>query len=68
MRSLAVSPCGKYLASGDESHNLVIWNTNTSKIVRKYKLCNAVIDNLAWNPKTTSCILAACNENIVYII
>ena len=68
VRSLAVSPCGKYLASGDMDHNLVIWNTTTSKIVRKYRLENAVIDCIAWNPKTSGCLLAACNEQNVYVL
>lgn len=62
VRALSVSPCGKFLASGDIDHNLVIWNTSTSKIIRKYKLQNAVIDCITWNPKTTSCMLAVANE------
>ena len=44
VRSIAVSPNGLYLASGDDDHNLVIWNTRTGKIVRQYKLPNKVID------------------------
>ena len=44
VRALAISPNGLYLASGDEEHNLVIWHTRTSKIVRKYKLPNRVVD------------------------
>lgn len=38
VRSISVSPCGQYLASGDEESNLVIWHILTSRIMRKYKL------------------------------
>jgi lipopolysaccharide/colanic/teichoic acid biosynthesis glycosyltransferase len=38
VRSISVSPCGTYLASGDEDSNLVIWHVQTSRILRKYKL------------------------------
>lgn len=44
VRAIALSPNGLFLASGDEDHNLVIWNTRTSKILRKYKLPNKVVD------------------------
>jgi ribosome biogenesis protein ERB1 len=46
VRTIAVSPNGAWLASGDEDFNLVIWNVRTSKIVRKYKLANKVVDRI----------------------
>lgn len=46
VRTIAVSPNGAFLASGDEDSNVVIWCVRTSKIVRKYKLCNKVIDKI----------------------
>ena len=68
MRALSISPNGLYLASGDEDHNVVIWHTRTSKIVRSYKLPNKVVDCLEWNPDPTLCILAAANEENVHLI
>lgn len=44
VRAISVSPCGTYLASGDEDSNLVIWHVQTGRIMRKYKLENKVID------------------------
>ena len=44
VRCIAVSPCGKFLASGDEDHNLVIWDVQTTRILRKYKLEHKIID------------------------
>ena len=34
VRTIAVSPNGLFLASGDEEHNLAIWNTRSGKIMR----------------------------------
>jgi ribosome biogenesis protein ERB1 len=67
VRSISVSPCGKYLASGDEDHNLVVWDIKTTRILRKYKLENKVIDCVEWCPSKTNSLLAACNEELVYI-
>ena len=50
VRSISVSPCGKFLASGDEESNVVIWDIKTTRILRKYKLKNPVIDCLEWCP------------------
>jgi ribosome biogenesis protein ERB1 len=68
VRSISVSPCGTYLASGDEDANLVIWHVQTSRIVRKYKLDNKVIDCVEWCPSKDRCLLTATNEEIVYVI
>ena len=67
VRTISISPNGLYLASGDESGNVVIWNTRTSKIMRKYSLPHKVIDNVAWCPSTESCLLLAANEDNVHV-
>jgi ribosome biogenesis protein ERB1 len=68
VRSLAVSPNGLYLASGDEDHNLVIWHTRTSKMMRHYTFPNKVVDCIQWNPDPTLCLLIVANEENVVII
>ena len=68
VRSISISPCGKYLASGDEDHNLVIWQITAARIIRKYKLQYPVIDCIEWCPSPTNCLLSASNDELVYII
>lgn len=68
VRTIAVSPNGQWLASGDEDSNLVIWNVRTSKIVRKYKLPNKVVDKVTWCPNEAYCILAVANEETVHLV
>ena len=68
VRSISVSPCGTYLASGDEDSNLVIWHVQTSRILRKYKLDNKVVDCVEWCPSKDRCIITATNEELVYVI
>lgn len=67
VRSISISPCGKFLASGDEDHNLVVWEIGSARILKKYKLENKVVDCVAWSPSTTHCILAATSEELVYL-
>ena len=68
VRSISVSPCGTYLASGDEDGNVVVWHVQTTRILRKYKLENKVIDCVEWCPNKDRCILTASNEEHVYVI
>jgi len=63
VRSMAVSHCGNFLASGDVEGNLAIWQVSTTRILHKYKLQNAVIDCVSWNPHYP--ILAVANEEKV---
>lgn len=66
VRTISVSPCGDYLASGDEDGNLVVWQVASTRIVRRYKLENKVIDCVEWAPVRG--VLAVCNEELVYVI
>ena len=68
VRAIAVSPNGQWLASGDEDSNLVIWSVITSKVVRKYKLPNKVVDKIMWNPVEDVNILAVANEETVHLV
>jgi ribosome biogenesis protein ERB1 len=68
VKSISISPCGLYLASGDEDGNLVIWHIQTTRIMRKYKLDNKAVDCVEWCPSKERCILSAVNEEFVYLI
>lgn len=68
VRSISVSHCGRYLASGDEDHNVVVWDIKSSRVLRKYKFPNAVIDCLEWCPSESKSLLAVVNEEFVYVI
>lgn len=68
VRAIAVSPNGAFLATGDEDSNVVIWCVRTSKIVRKYKMSNKVIDKIQWCPNASFSILAVANEEKVHLI
>ena len=62
VRTIAISPNGLFLASGDEQHNLIIWCTRTTKILRKYELNHKVIDCIEWCPNVDYNMLAVTNE------
>jgi len=47
---------------------LIVWHVETTRIMRKYKLDNKIIDCVEWNPNKERCILTATNEEIVYVI
>jgi ribosome biogenesis protein ERB1 len=68
VRSISVSPCGNYLASGDESGFVVVWDVRTTRILRKYTLDNKIIDCVEWCPIQDRCLLGVCNEENVYMI
>lgn len=68
VRSISVSQCGRYLASGDEENNVVVWDNNSTRILRKYKLENSVTDCVEWCTSNNNSLLAAVNEEFVYVI
>ena len=67
VRSISISPCGRYLASGDEDSNVVVWDLRNTKILLKYKTENKIIDCIEWSTSKTHCILAVANEEFVYL-
>lgn len=68
VRSISVSPCGDFLASGDEEGNVVVWHVPTTRILRTYKLQNQIIDCVEWCPNKDKCVLAVVNEENVCLI
>ena len=67
VRSISISPCGRFLASGDEDHNVVVWDIKTSKILCKYKTENKIIDCIEWSTSKTHCFLSVANEEHVVL-
>ena len=67
VRSISVSPCGRYLASGDEDGNVFLWDVQTGRIRQKYKF-EGIIDCLRFNPSVTMLVLAVVNLNHLYIL
>ena len=68
VRSISISGCGRYLASGDEDHTVVVWEIKSSRILKKYKVENKVVDCVEWSPAGFPLLLAVTNEELVYII
>jgi ribosome biogenesis protein ERB1 len=67
VRTMSVSPCGKYLASGDEQGNVFLWDVQTGRVKHKYKF-EGIIDCVRFNPNKSVLVLAIVNLNHVYII
>ncbi|CAI2358858.1 unnamed protein product [Moneuplotes crassus] len=67
VRSLTVSPCGKYLASGDDQGNVFLWDVKTGRIRHKYKF-EGIVDCVRFNPNKSVLILSVVNHNHVYMI
>jgi len=67
VRSISVSPCGRYLASGDEAGNVFLWDVQTGRIKQKYKF-EGVVDCVRFNPNNNVKVLAIVNLNHVYIL
>ena len=68
LTSISVDPSGSYLASGDESGVLIIWNVYTGRLIREYKFEQSVQD-VQWNKNKDIQLLAATTEddNVVLI-
>jgi len=67
VRSISVSPCGQYLASCDVSGNVIVWQVETTRIIKKYRTDKDVIDCVAWSPEAEHCVLTVCNEDELLI-
>jgi ribosome biogenesis protein ERB1 len=67
VRCISVSPCGKYLASGDEAGNVFLWDVKTGRIRHKYQF-EGIIDCVRFNPNPNVLVLAIVNLNHLYIV
>jgi ribosome biogenesis protein ERB1 len=49
IRSISVSPCGEWLASGSEDRSLCIWEVETGRLFKKFEFDDTV-KKVSWNP------------------
>lgn len=67
VRSISVSPCGEFLATGNEDGDLIVYQVRTGRIKQQYKL-DGVIDCVQWNPNRDMPCLAVVQEMELRII
>ena len=67
IRSISVSPCGRYLASGDEAGNVILWDVQTGRIRQRYTF-EGIIDCVRFNPNKNVLALAVVTLKKVYIL
>lgn len=67
VRSMSVSPCGKYLASGDDEGNVFCWDVQTGRVKSKYKF-EGIVDCVRFNPNISVLVLSVVNHNHVYML
>ncbi|KXT04318.1 hypothetical protein AC578_7978 [Pseudocercospora eumusae] len=69
VRTVAVSPTGIYIASGGDDGTVRIWSSEDHRQVLRVKLSSSdPINVVAWRPGQSSCILAACCGDTIYLI
>eukprot|EP01022_Parablepharisma_sp_SALTPOND_P036115 TRINITY_DN976_c0_g1_i1.p1 TRINITY_DN976_c0_g1~~TRINITY_DN976_c0_g1_i1.p1 ORF type:complete len:1142 (+),score=102.52 TRINITY_DN976_c0_g1_i1:9391-12816(+) len=62
LAAISVDPQGTYLASGDASGVVIIWNVYTSRIIREYKFEEPIKD-VQWNKNKDIQLIAITTEN-----
>ncbi|KAL6937560.1 hypothetical protein ACO0RG_004071 [Hanseniaspora osmophila] len=58
---LSCSPDGRYLVSGDSKGKLMIWDWNTTKVLKSFQVdrTNKPVSIVAWSPQETSKVLCS---------
>ena len=65
---ITISPDGQFIASGDKTGALYIWNWKTTKLVKTFKLHNDVIIKAQWSPLDSSQIVTGSNDNTLCLL
>ncbi|KXT18848.1 hypothetical protein AC579_3531 [Pseudocercospora musae] len=69
VRTVAVSPTGIYIASGGDDGTVRIWSSEDHRQVLRVRISSSdPINVVAWRPGQSSCILAACCGDTLYLI
>lgn len=67
IRTIAVHPLGKYLASGSDDHTVKIWEVSTGRCLRSFDVEGAV-KHVSWNPSNKLFLLGIVFEkNVVFL-
>ncbi|KAF7792802.1 hypothetical protein EIP86_003901 [Pleurotus ostreatoroseus] len=66
-RCVSVSPDGNWVASGDESGNLSLWEVLAGKVVKRWKF-KGKIGAVEWCPRTDVCCLVVGVEEQLHFI
>ncbi|KAH7376062.1 eukaryotic ribosome biogenesis protein [Plectosphaerella cucumerina] len=69
VRSLAISPCGEWLASGGDDHTVRLWHLRTGRQEWMVKLSlDDAVDAVRWRPTRDTFILAAAAGEDVFLM
>ena len=70
VRSVAIDPTGKFVASGGDDGTIRIWELVTGRQLWRVKLSESdAVNVVSWRPGHDTCILAACcGENVHFLI
>lgn len=67
VRTLAMGPFGQYFASGSDDGTVRLWELDTGKCIRSWKV-NGVVYKIEWNPNNEHHVLAVATGYKVYLI
>lgn len=69
VRSVAVHPAGRYVASGGDDGTVRVWDLQTSRQAWRVRLSSTEpVNVVTWRPGPANCILGACCAETVYLI
>ncbi|KAK3725179.1 Ribosome biogenesis protein erb1 [Vermiconidia calcicola] len=69
VRSVAIDPSGKYVASGGDDGTARVWELVTGRQLWRVRLSSSdAVNVVSWRPGNDACILAACCGDSVHFI
>lgn len=70
VQALSVSPCGQWLASGDDSGEVCVWEIASGRCMHKVEVGSEeekVVRQVEWNPKMPGLIGIAVGNRLVFL-
>ncbi|EGV61348.1 WD40 repeat-like protein [Yamadazyma tenuis ATCC 10573] len=61
-----ISPDGKILVAGDSKGNILLWDWNSGKVVKKLNLSKRLISTVKFHPQEQSKVAAAGTDGAIY--
>jgi len=69
VRSVAVDPTGKWVASGGDDGTVRLWELHTGRQLQRVRLSSSeAVNVVSWRPGQEACILAACCGEAVHFM